>query len=86
MVQKLYMKQVTADHPGVPLFMFGHSTGGAIALKTSFVAFDEKMFRGIVLTSPAVRVKPSHPIVAVLHSLSLHLPLSVNLQGWRSLS
>ncbi|CAM6106073.1 unnamed protein product [Calypogeia fissa] len=72
---KLYLKLVTADHPDVPVFIFGHSTGGAIALKTSFIASDEKMFRGIVLTSPAVRVKPAHPLVGALAPLfSILLP------------
>ncbi|KAG6546683.1 hypothetical protein Mapa_011872 [Marchantia paleacea] len=72
---KLYMKQVTTDYPNVPVFIFGHSTGGAIALKTSVSASDETMLKGVVLTSPAVRVKPSHPIVAALAPIfSILLP------------
>ena len=31
--QRTYMKMVRAEHPDVPCFLFGHSTGGALALK-----------------------------------------------------
>jgi alpha-beta hydrolase superfamily lysophospholipase len=34
----VYIQRVTADHPDVPCFLFGHSTGGAIALKVSDTA------------------------------------------------
>ncbi|KAL2613167.1 hypothetical protein R1flu_024859 [Riccia fluitans] len=72
---KLFMKEVTAEYPNVPLFLFGHSTGGAIALKTSVVLNNEPMLNGVILTSPAVRVQPSHPIVAALAPIfSLLLP------------
>ncbi|KAL3679901.1 hypothetical protein R1sor_022857 [Riccia sorocarpa] len=72
---KLFVKQVAAEYPNVPLFIFGHSTGGAIALKTSVVLDNEPMLKGVILTSPAVRVRASHPLVAALAPIfSLILP------------
>ena len=34
-LQKSYLQKVLADNPGLPCFLFGHSTGGAIVLKVS---------------------------------------------------
>lgn len=66
---KVYIQRVTADHPDVPCFLFGHSTGGAIALKAASQPGMEKVFQGLVVTSPAVRVEPAHPIIPVLAPL-----------------
>lgn len=63
---KVYLKKVLAENPGLPCFCFGHSTGGGIILKAALDPEIETLISGIVLTSPAVRVQPAHPIVAVL--------------------
>lgn len=98
------MENVQAEYPGVPCFLFGHSTGGAVVLKVSNLTFNslyfedftfypgsdnwlkltnnayiicfvlvqaatnpliERMVEGVILTSPALRVKPAHPVVKV---------------------
>lgn len=63
---KMFLKKVSAENPGVPCFCFGHSTGGGIILKAVLDPEVDVLVRGIILTSPAVRVQPAHPVVAVL--------------------
>ncbi|URE49004.1 Monoglyceride lipase [Musa troglodytarum] len=70
-----FLEKVKSENPGVPCFLFGHSTGGAVVLKAALYPRIEAMVEGIVLTSPAIRVKQAHPIVgAVAPILSLVLP------------
>jgi surfactin synthase thioesterase subunit len=38
-VQKEYCRRVAAEYPGIPCFLFGHSTGGAIALKVPIIFY-----------------------------------------------
>lgn len=61
-----FLENVKLEHPGVPCFLFGHSTGGAVVLKAASFPHVEKMVEGIILTSPALRVKPAHPVVKVV--------------------
>ncbi|KMT18070.1 hypothetical protein BVRB_2g032620 [Beta vulgaris subsp. vulgaris] len=61
-----FLENVKLEHPGVPCFMFGHSTGGAVILKATFFPHIKSMVEGIILTSPALRVKPAHPVVKVV--------------------
>ncbi|XP_010428276.1 PREDICTED: monoglyceride lipase [Camelina sativa] len=63
---KSYLEKVFTENPGLPCFCFGHSTGGAIILKAMMDPKIESRVSGIVLTSPAVGVQPSHPIFTVL--------------------
>ncbi|XWS50884.1 hypothetical protein CRYUN_Cryun12cG0128100 [Craigia yunnanensis] len=63
---KMFLKKVLAENPGLPCFCFGHSTGGAIVLKAVLDPKVEAQVAGIILTSPAVGVQPSHPIFLVL--------------------
>ncbi|KAF3438308.1 hypothetical protein FNV43_RR21070 [Rhamnella rubrinervis] len=63
---KSFIKKVVGDNPGLRCFCFGHSTGGAIILKAVLDPKVEACVAGIVLTSPAVGVQPSHPIFVVL--------------------
>ncbi|KAL4283490.1 hypothetical protein GQ457_16G024330 [Hibiscus cannabinus] len=63
---KMFLEKVLADNPGLPCFCFGHSTGGAIVLKAVLDPKVKDMVSGIILTSPAVGVQPSHPIFVVL--------------------
>ncbi|XP_023644804.1 uncharacterized protein LOC17900907 isoform X2 [Capsella rubella] len=63
---KSFLEKVIAENPGMPCFCVGHSTGGAIILKAMLDAKIEARVAGIVLTSPAVGVQPSHPIFGVI--------------------
>ena len=63
---KSFLEKVFAENPGLPCFCIGHSTGGAIILKAMLDPKIESRVSGIVLTSPAVGVQPSHPIFTVL--------------------
>uniref|UniRef100_A0A803N868 Serine aminopeptidase S33 domain-containing protein n=1 Tax=Chenopodium quinoa TaxID=63459 RepID=A0A803N868_CHEQI len=58
-----FLENVKIEHPGVPCFLFGHSTGGAVVLKAASYPHIERMVEGVILTSPALRVKPAHPVV-----------------------
>ncbi|KAF4363242.1 hypothetical protein CsatB_007597 [Cannabis sativa] len=70
-----FLEKIKSENPGVPCFLFGHSTGGAVVLKAASYPHIEEMVEGIVLTSPALRVKPAHPIVvAVAPIFSLVAP------------
>lgn len=70
-----FLEKVKLENPGVPCFLFGHSTGGAVVLKAASHPRIEEMLEGIILTSPALRVKPAHPIVgAVAPIFSLVAP------------
>ncbi|KAI3773952.1 hypothetical protein L1987_48491 [Smallanthus sonchifolius] len=72
---KAFILHVLAENPGLPCFCFGHSTGGAIILKAALDPKVEKSIAGVVLTSPAVGVQPSHPIFLILAPVfSLLLP------------
>ncbi|KAK8685223.1 hypothetical protein V6N13_041229 [Hibiscus sabdariffa] len=63
---KMFLEKVLAENPGLPCFCFGHSTGGAIILKAVLDPKVEAKVSGIILTSPAVGVQPSHPIFVML--------------------
>ncbi|XP_010271153.1 PREDICTED: caffeoylshikimate esterase-like [Nelumbo nucifera] len=63
---KAFLAKVLAENPGLPCFCFGHSTGASIVLKAVLDPKTEALIEGVVLTSPAVRVQPSHPIFGVL--------------------
>ena len=121
-VQHEYVQRVKDEYPGLPCFIYGHSTGGAVALKVKLSLFNsdkpwhfllcdvycnnhdvflllmqdlnspcllclaltfvflclievqaalqpeviESLEGGIILTSPAVRVKAAHPVIGVL--------------------
>ncbi|KAJ7958832.1 monoglyceride lipase [Quillaja saponaria] len=70
-----FLEKIKLENPGIPCFLFGHSTGGAVVLKAASLPYIERMLEGIVLTSPALRVKPAHPIVgAVAPFFSLVAP------------
>ncbi|KZV57908.1 monoglyceride lipase [Dorcoceras hygrometricum] len=63
---KMFLSKVLAENPALPCFCFGHSTGGAIILKAVLDPKVKQRVSGVVLTSPAVGVQPSHPIFTVL--------------------
>ncbi|XP_022750155.1 uncharacterized protein LOC111299306 isoform X1 [Durio zibethinus] len=64
-----FLEKIKSENPGVPCFLFGHSTGGAVVLKAASHPRIGEMLEGIVLTSPALRVKPAHPIVGAIAPL-----------------
>ncbi|OAY84405.1 Caffeoylshikimate esterase [Ananas comosus] len=71
----MFLEKIKLENPGVPCFLFGHSTGGAVVVKAASYPHIEAMIEGIILTSPALRVKPAHPIVgAVAPIFSLVAP------------
>jgi len=73
---KAYLKQVLDENPSLPCFCFGHSTGAAIILKAVLDPKIKKLVKGIAITSPAVHVQPSHPIVMMIAPiLSLVAPM-----------
>lgn len=63
---KSFIGKVLADNPGFPCFCFGHSTGAAIILKAVLDPKIGSRIDGVVVTSPAVGVQPSHPILRVV--------------------
>ncbi|VAH74417.1 unnamed protein product [Triticum turgidum subsp. durum] len=63
---EVLLDKIMLENPDVPCFLLGHSTGGAVVLKASLYAHIRTRLEGIILTSPAVRVKPAHPIVGVI--------------------
>ncbi|KAG0499326.1 hypothetical protein HPP92_004017 [Vanilla planifolia] len=71
----MFLEKIKLENPGVPCFLFGHSTGGALVLKAALVPHIKAALEGVILTSPALRVKPAHAIVGVVAPLfSLLLP------------
>ena len=51
---ELFLDRVRAREPGKPLFLFGHSMGGAIV--TLFALSRQPDVRGLVLSAPAFRI------------------------------
>ncbi|KAI3512243.1 hypothetical protein L1887_19555 [Cichorium endivia] len=64
-----FLEKIKSDHPGTPCFLYGHSTGGAVVLKAASYPYIEELLEGIILTSPALRVTPAHPIVGAVAPL-----------------
>ncbi len=50
----LVLSEATAAHPGIPVFLLGHSMGGLIALQPRFASAG--MLRGLILSAPALSV------------------------------
>ncbi|KAG6752828.1 hypothetical protein POTOM_042867 [Populus tomentosa] len=63
---KSFLDKILTENPGFPCFCFGHSTGAAIVLKAMMDPKVESRVSGVVLTSPAVGIQPSHPLVVIL--------------------
>ncbi|KAE8663944.1 Alpha/beta-Hydrolases superfamily protein isoform 3 [Hibiscus syriacus] len=70
---KLLLQRILSENTGLPCFCFGHSTGGALVLKAALDPEVEDKVAGIILTSPAVGVQPSHPIFVVLAPIISYL-------------
>ncbi|KAK9115839.1 hypothetical protein Sjap_014786 [Stephania japonica] len=78
---KEFLDKVLMENPGLPCFCFGHSTGAAIILKAMMDPRTENLVKGVVLTSPAVRVQPSHPIFVVIAPIISFLLPKYQLSG-----
>ena len=57
------IEHARAAHPGVPLFVIGHSMGGAIALET--LLSDPMPLAGLVLSAPALGADSAVPVLQV---------------------
>ncbi|KAI7731734.1 hypothetical protein M8C21_021625 [Ambrosia artemisiifolia] len=64
-----FVEKIKSDHPGIPCFLYGHSTGGSVVLKAASYPYIKELVEGVILTSPALRVTPSHPIVGAVAPL-----------------
>ncbi|XP_074644896.1 monoglyceride lipase-like [Tubulanus polymorphus] len=51
-----HVAQMKEKHPGLPTYIYGHSMGGAIAIRTAMMY--KGLFDGVVLTGPAVTPAP----------------------------
>ena len=62
-------------HPGVPLFLYGHSMGGLAVLRVAQIAVDLDL-AGLVITSPAIAPAESipAPLVAVVNLIGKLAP------------
>ena len=54
---KLYFDQVQAEHPGLPVYIVGHSLGGLIS--TFYLLDHQAELAGAVLSAPAVKMPAS---------------------------
>lgn len=54
---ELLLARVEQDLPGVPVFLFGHSMGGSVALRLAIQR--NAALRGLVVSAPAVRIRDS---------------------------
>jgi alpha-beta hydrolase superfamily lysophospholipase len=75
---RLLERRARVAHPGAPVFVFGHSMGGLIALRFALRYQDE--LRGLALSAPALRFGESAPAVlrrlgAVVARLAPALPV-----------
>ncbi|KAJ6373742.1 hypothetical protein OIU78_029431 [Salix suchowensis] len=75
---KSFLDKVLSENPGLPCFCFGHSTGAAIVLKAVMDPKVEARVSGVVFTSPAVGIQPSHPFCRVISFLLPTFQLSTS--------
>ena len=80
----IFIKLVHNKHPDFPLFLFGHSMGGVIAL--DYCLHDTSHISGVVCTSPAIGELGISPILWQLAKLmdkilpALSMPTGLNIQ------
>ena len=76
----LFQQQVSADHPGVPQILLGHSLGGLIA--TSYLLQHQDAFAGCILSGPAIKTElaPGFLQMLVIRFLSAFFPTAGALQ------
>jgi alpha-beta hydrolase superfamily lysophospholipase len=59
--------RVAEKHPGVPVFLYGHSMGGAIAL--TYALKHQAELAGLILSAPAVVVENVSPVTVAVGRL-----------------
>ena len=69
-----FVTRVTAREPGKPLFLFGHSMGGAIVTLWSEQAAHTVPIAGIVLSGPALQIDAPPILAAVIRLSALLTP------------
>ncbi|XP_006823516.1 monoglyceride lipase-like [Saccoglossus kowalevskii] len=55
---------IAKKHPNLPIFLFGHSMGGTIAILTAIERPDQ--FTGVVLSGPVITIKNKSPITTYM--------------------
>ena len=53
-----HCRAVTAQYPGTPLFMLGHSLGGLVAVLATLATQHHHLVSGLVLSSPLLQLHP----------------------------
>jgi acylglycerol lipase len=59
----LFLERVRQRHPGLPLFLLGHSMGGAIA--ALFAITRQPTIQGLVLSGPALQAGDGNPAILI---------------------
>lgn len=83
-----FIAMVRYQHEQAPVFLLGHSLGGAIALAYALHQDDQKHLRGLILSSPAIeiplnfstRIKKQMASLLVGIAPSLTMPTNINLR------
>lgn len=68
----LAVDRARSDHPGLPIFLLGHSAGGVVA--TSYALRHQASLKGLICHSFAFRVPAPRPILNLLQWLSGAFP------------
>jgi acylglycerol lipase len=63
----LLIDDASAAHPGVPIFLLGHSMGGAVAL--SYAIEHQDRLEGLVLSAPVAAVEAASPVTRLVGSV-----------------
>jgi alpha-beta hydrolase superfamily lysophospholipase len=56
--------EATARHPGVPLFLLGHSMGGAVAL--AYAIHHQERLDGLILSAPLAALEAASPVTRLV--------------------
>jgi alpha-beta hydrolase superfamily lysophospholipase len=60
----LFLEQVEHRYPGLPVFLYGHSIGGSLAL--NYVLRRKPPLKGVIASSPALHTEPEKHAVKVV--------------------
>ncbi|MDZ7844570.1 MAG: alpha/beta hydrolase [Anaerolineales bacterium] len=63
--------EIVKRHPSIPLFLWGHSMGGLLAIK--YIQDQQTPFRGVILSSPSLSTPQSaNPLTVLLGNIFSH--------------
>ncbi len=68
------LERVKALHPGLPIYLMGHSTGGAIALLYHLRHLDRHDLAGLILSAPVVKLEVNPVLRRMSKLMSRLLP------------